>query len=145
MKDSRLAALRVVLGIVGITQVIFGLTELLVPAQFHQFVGYSQIPPWAIFTSRLGSVRFLALAFGIYLAIRDPRKHIAWIQVMIFVHAMDFLIAVCAWTSTLCPTIPFMRSAIPLWLPLLLVALLIVFYPKGNSKDAVSVAGKPEA
>jgi hypothetical protein len=135
VKDSRFLALRVVLGIVGIIKVVFGLTNLVIPTQFHEWVGYASIPPWAVFTARLGGVRFLVLGFGMYLAIQDPPRHRAWIQAMIFVHGMDFRIGLCAWTSTLCPTI-FVRSAIVLWLPLILMALLIVLYPREPKQSA---------
>lgn len=129
MLSWRLTALRIVLVLVGIIQIIFGLGNLLMPSQFNAAMGYSPIPPWTDFTSRFGGVRFLVMAFGMFLAFRDPRKHITWIQAMIFVQAVDFLIAL---FTLLSGALPFSQVGGALILPFLWTVLLIVFYPRAE-------------
>lgn len=141
MRNWKLTVLKVVLGIVGAIQVVFGLAYLFMPAQFNQALGFSPVLPWTDYMARIAGARFLALAFGMYLAFRDPRKHITWIQAMIFVQAVDFFAALYA---TLSGAAAFGQMASAIILPFLWAVLLTVFYPREAAKPH-EVVKAPEA
>ena len=119
--------LKVVVVLVGLIQVVFGLGNLLLPHQFNTMFGYSPVPPWTDFASRFAGVRYLALAVGMYLVLRDVRKHISWLKVMIFVQAVDCLASLYA---VLVEGVPLSVAGVAIILPATWTILLIVFYPR---------------
>src|SRR5258708_39285642 len=85
------SVLRVTLGAIGIVQLILGIIFLFAPAQFAAVIGLSVTPAWVPWMFAMFGARALGFAYGMFLALRQPEEHRAWIGAMIAVQAIDWI------------------------------------------------------
>lgn len=90
-KDRRLRALLLSIAFV---QLGFGLAFVLVPSFTVASVNLSPAPAWAGWLFAMMGARFLGYSVGMFVASRDPVRHLSWIWTMAGVQVVD-------WTSTI--------------------------------------------
>src|SRR5262249_48576028 len=78
--------------VIAAVQFILGLAYLFAPAPFQATLGLTHLPAWAGWPFGLLGARFLALGLGMLLVARNPAANRGWIQAMIFVQAVDWLV-----------------------------------------------------
>jgi hypothetical protein len=121
--------LRITLVVIGIVQIFFGLPFLVAPGLYGLALHLSHAPAWTEWFFTMSGARFLAMAYGMFLAARDPIKHKAWINAMIVVQALD-------WLGTMYSigtgAITLAQATDAPYLPLIFVAALLILYPRGS-------------
>lgn len=129
----KVSALRITLGAIGVVQVILGFIFLFAPGQFAAVLGLAAIPAWVPWMFAMFGARALGFAFGMFLAMRQPEEHRAWIGSMIVVQAID-------WVATIyfvlrgAVTLPQVSGAS--FLPIIFIFVLLTRYPRQTSKIA---------
>jgi hypothetical protein len=84
--------LRFSLRVIAVTQLFFGLVFLLPNSPLAGLLGLRPAAPdWANWLLAMMAARFLGYAVGMFAAARAPRQHLAWINTMIFVQAVDWI------------------------------------------------------
>lgn len=84
--------LRITLVIIGVFQLVLGLLFTCAPFAAADVFGLEpDAPAWAEWLFVMMGVRFLAFAYGMALAARNPGRHRAWIDAMIVVQAVDWI------------------------------------------------------
>ena len=123
--------LRITLGVVAVFQIALALVFLLVPGPFAAAVGLPEVPQWAYWMFAMFSARALGYGAGMVLAIRDPRKHRAWITTMVGVQAID-------WIATLvfigAGAITVAQASTAAFLPIVFIVLMLVTLPRDGSR-----------
>lgn len=122
--------LRIALVFIGVVQLVLGVVFALAPAQFSAMVGLAEAPKWVYWMFSFFSARALGFAYGMFLAARDPARHIHWIQAMIGVQAIDWL-ATMYFVLTGAVTLAQVSTAS--FLPLIFIGVLVIFYPRQQS------------
>ena len=123
--------LRVTAAVIAVSQFGLGLGYLLAPATFNGLLGLSVAPGWTAWPFAMLGARFLALGFGMILVVRDPVANRAWIQAMIVVQAIDWVMTV---GSLLAGTVTLGQVATAPFLPIVFIAGLVVGYPRQASR-----------
>lgn len=119
--------LRIALVFIGIVQVVLGVVFAFAPAGFGAMMDLAQAPAWTYWMFGMFSARAWGFAYGMFLAARDPERHIAWIQAMIGVQIVDWL-GTMYFVLTGVLTLAQVSSAS--FLPLIFIGMLVVFYPR---------------
>ncbi len=119
--------LQITLVFIGIVQVVLGAAFAFAPAQFGAMLGLTEAPTWTHWIFFMFSARALGFAFGMFLAARDPVRHVSWIQAMIGVQAIDWL-ATMYFVLTGAVTLTQVSTAS--FLPLIFIGMLVIFYPR---------------
>jgi hypothetical protein len=132
-------SLRVTLVIIGIVQVFFGLPFVVAPGLFSLLLHLPGAPAWTAWFFVMNGARFLALSYGMFLAARDPVKHVAWINAMIVVQILDWLGTM---YSILTGAITLAQAATASFLPVIFVVALLIWYPRAP-KGAKVQAPRP--
>jgi hypothetical protein len=132
---NRKVLLQISLIVVGIVQVFFGAAFTFMPAKFAGLLGLSAAPQWAYWMFSMFGARCFAFAYGMFLAARDPIKHVHWIQGMIAVQVIDWL-GTLFYLANGGVTLSQVSSASIL--PLIFIILLIVFYPREKKNSLTS-------
>jgi hypothetical protein len=123
--------LRITLAIIGVVQVFFGLPFVVAPGLYSVVLHLSSAPAWTTWFFVMNGARFLAMGYGMFLAARDPIKHIAWIQVMIGIQALDWLGTMyCLATGA----ISLAQATDAPFLPVVFIGALLLWYPRGSQK-----------
>ncbi len=112
--------LKATLIIIGVVQLVLGIV-FLVPGLFASTMGLEEAPGWVDWQFAMLGARFLGFAFGMFLASRDPRRHIAWIQAMIGIQAIDW-VGTIAYLTTGAVTITQVTTAA--FLPIVFIVIL---------------------
>ncbi|HEX9037477.1 MAG TPA: hypothetical protein VF808_10855 [Ktedonobacterales bacterium] len=120
--------LRITLVVIGIVQIFFGLPFLVAPGLYSVMLSLSSAPAWTSWFFVMSGARFLGMAYGMFLAARDPVKHVAWINAMIAVQAFDWLGTI---YSIATGAITFAQATDAPFLPLIFIAALLIWYPRG--------------
>ena len=124
-------SLRVTLVVIGIVQVFFGLPFVVAPGLFSLALHLPSAPAWTTWFFVMNGARFLAMAYGMFLAARDPIKHVAWINAMIVVQVLDWLGTM---YSILTGAITLTQAATASFLPVIFVIALLIWYPRTSKK-----------
>jgi len=82
-------ALKIVLYIVGVSQLVLGALLLFVPDVFVAWMGLSHTGTDIHYLFGMLSARFLAYGVGMFYIARDPMKNVFWIQNMIAIQVID--------------------------------------------------------
>ena len=127
----KVSALRITLGAIGIVQLILGVVFLFMPSQFATVLGLAVIPAWVPWMFAMFGARALGFAYGMFLAMRQPEQHRAWIGSMIVVQAIDW-IATIYFVLQGAVTLPQVSGAS--FLPILFILVLVTRYPRQNAK-----------
>ena len=122
--------LQITLAFIGVVQVVLGVVFVLAPAQFGAMLGLAAAPTWVYWMFGMFSARALGFAYGMFLAARDPARHIHWIQAMIGVQLIDWL-ATMYFVLTGAVTLAQVSTAS--FLPLIFIAMLVICYPRQPS------------
>ncbi len=83
--------LKLTLRFIGVVQIVLGLIFILVPEQFAQASNLETIPSWVLWVFTMMGARFIGYGIGMFVAARNPRQHLLWIDTMIFIQAIDWL------------------------------------------------------
>jgi 4-hydroxybenzoate polyprenyltransferase len=54
-------------------------------------VGFEDAPSWVNWLFAMLGARALGFAYGMFVAARDPRRHVTWIRAMIGIQAIDWI------------------------------------------------------
>jgi hypothetical protein len=119
--------LRITLVVIGIVQVFFGLPFVVAPGLYNLVLHLPTAPAWTNWFFVMSGARFLAMAYGMFLAARDPVKHVGWINAMIAVQALDWLGTMYAIRTG---AISFAQATDAPFLPLIFIAALVIWYPR---------------
>ncbi len=132
MKTQTVSSLlRYMLGFIGVVQVFFGLVFIFAPVQFANLVGLPEAPSWALWIFTMFGARALGFGYGMFVAMRDPQRHAAWIQSMIAVQVVD-------WLGTayflLNGSMTLMQVSTAAFLPIIFVVTLVMRYPRRDTR-----------
>src|SRR5579859_5475609 len=119
--------LRITLVVIGIVQVFFGLPFVAAPGLYSLVLHLPNAPAWTSWFFVMSGARFLGMAYGMFLAARDPVKHVAWINAMIAIQALDWLGTIYAIGTG---AISFAQATDAPFLPLIFIAALLIWYPR---------------
>lgn len=134
---NRQTVLRVTALLAGVVQLLLGLGYLFAPREFNESLGLGGLPEWAGWPLGLLGARFIALGFGMLLVYRAPVANRHWIQVMIVVQTVDWLVVV---TYLAAGTLHLSEVATAPFLPLIFVAGLVAGYPRSAATPAAAEA-----
>ena len=129
--------LQITLVFIGVVQLVLGAVFALAPTQFSSMLGLAAAPAWVYWMLWMFSARALGFAYGMFLAARDPVRHIHWIQAMIGVQAIDWL-ATMYFVLTGAVTLAQVSTAS--FLPLIFIGLLVIFYPRQQSNTLTTLS-----
>ncbi|MFC9893999.1 hypothetical protein ACFVMC_09920 [Nocardia sp. NPDC127579] len=88
-------SLRVILMVIAVSQLVLGVLFLAAPTLVRNIFQFETAEPgWTDWLMVMMGGRFLGFAYGMYLAARDPSRHVAWINAMIVVQAVDWIATV---------------------------------------------------
>jgi hypothetical protein len=120
--------LSVLLRLVGVSQLAFGALFVLAPTRAGDVLGLGAAAPgWASWLLVMLGARFLGFALGMFLAARDPARHVGWIDAMILVQVLDWLATLAFLAGGALP-LPNVASAVVL--PVVFVAGLVLWHPR---------------
>jgi hypothetical protein len=123
--------LRITLIIIGVVQMFFGLPFVVAPGLYSVILHLSSAPSWTTWFFVMSGARFLAMGYGMFLAARDPIKHVAWINAMIGVQALDWLGTM---YCLMIGAITLAQATDAPYLPILFISALLIWYPRGTAK-----------
>ena len=126
----KVSVLQIMLGAIGVVQVILGIIFLFAPAQFATVLGLAVIPAWVPWMFAMFGARALGFAYGMFLAMRRPEENRAWIGAMIAVQAIDW-IATIYFVLQGVVTLPQVSGAA--FLPIIFIIVLVTRYPRQNT------------
>jgi hypothetical protein len=129
-------SLRLMLRFIGVVQLFFGIVFTLAPTAAATVLGLRpSAPGWVNWLFIMMGARFLGYGFGMFVAARDPRANLAWINTMIVVQIAD-------WISTIGYLLVHdvsLRSVAPAAiLPVVFVAGLWRWHPRRLTHDATA-------
>jgi hypothetical protein len=133
--------LQIVLAFIGVVQLVLGVVFALAPAQFGAVLGLTAAPTWVYWMFGMLSARALGFAYGMFLAARDPERHIGWIQAMIGVQAIDWLATM---YFVLAGAVTLAQVTTASFLPLVFIGLLVGFYPRQQSAALTSLGSRSQ-
>ncbi len=91
---AQYARVRFTCRFIAVVQFGFGAVFLFAPAATARLFGFPPAPGWSDWLLGMMAARFIGYGFGLLLAARNPYEHRAWIQTMIFVQAIDWILTV---------------------------------------------------
>ena len=80
------------LWLIAVVQFILGAAFLAVPEQAAHVLGLSPAPSWVNWLFGMMAARFLGFGYGMLVAARDPVAARPWIQAMIAIQVIDWLV-----------------------------------------------------
>ncbi|MFV1969908.1 MAG: hypothetical protein ACC683_02760 [Acidimicrobiia bacterium] len=128
--------LRSTLIVIGIVQLVLGIV-FLVPGLFASTMGLNEAPGWVNWLFAMFGARALALAYGMFLAARNPGRHVAWVQAMVGIQAIDW-IATIAYLAAGTVTLAQVTTAV--FLPLVFIAILGRYLARERGVEPVGQA-----
>jgi len=123
--------LKPTLVVIGIMQLVLGVA-FLVPGLFASTVGLETAPGWVDWLFAMFGARALGFAYGMFLAARNPGRHVAWIRAMIGIQAIDW-IATLAYLIAGAVTIAQVTTAA--FLPVIFIAILSRYSLQAETPD----------
>jgi len=133
----KVSVLRVTLGAIGAVQLILGLVFLFIPAQFASIVHLAAVPGWVPWMFAMFSARAFGFAYGMFLAMRQPEAHRAWIVSMILVQAVDWIVTVYFLLQG-AVTLPQVSTAS--FLPIIFIGVLVARFPHADSQTLATTS-----
>lgn len=86
--------LNATLWFIAIIQFVLGLAFLAVPEQAAAHLGLSAAPGWTNWLFGMMAARFLGFGYGMLMAQRRPEQAGPWLQAMLVIQALDWLVTV---------------------------------------------------
>jgi hypothetical protein len=130
--------LRICLYAIGTSQFLLGAGFLLVPRAIEGLFDLGPAaPPWANWLVAMLGARFLGYAAGMFVTASRPDRHLAWINTMIGIQAVD-------WVATLVFLISgelrLAQIGVAAVLPVLFIAALLWWHPRRIVLEAATDA-----
>jgi hypothetical protein len=130
--------LRISLYAIGVSQLLLGAAFLLLPGIIEGLFDLRPgAPAWANWLIAMLGARFLGYAAGLFVAARQPERHLAWINTMIGIQVIDW-IATVAYLAR--GELRLAQVGIAAALPLFFVGVLLWWHPRRLSRNAASDA-----
>ena len=118
--------------VIAAVQFGFGLAYLFAPVPFQAALGLTHLPTWTGWPFGMLGARFLVLGFGMLLVVRNPTANRGWIQAMIGVQAVDWLVVV---ISLLRGVVTLTQVAAAPYLPIVFIVCLLIAYPRNRTQS----------
>lgn len=80
-----------VIVLIAIVQLVLGIVFVLFPHSFPNLLGLTPAPGWTDWIFAQFGARALGFAYGMWLVLRDARRHAGWMKAMIAVQAIDWI------------------------------------------------------
>lgn len=128
--------LRRTLIIIGIVQLVLG-GIFLIPGLFQQMIGLDEAPEWVNWIFAMLGARALGFAYGMFVAAREPARHMAWIRAMIGVQAIDWVGTIAYLVSG---TVTLAQVTTAAFLPIVFIAILIRHVPRSGQSHLIADA-----
>jgi hypothetical protein len=128
--------------VIAVVQFGFGLAYLFAPAPFQAALGLTHLPVWTGWPFGMLGARFLALGFGMLLVVRNPTANRGWIQAMIVVQAVDWLVVVIA---LLRGVVTLAQVATAPYLPIVFIVCLLIAYPRKSTESVPAYTKRAES
>lgn len=120
--------LRITLVVIGTFQLVVGAALLVAPGAAAALVGLTPpAPPWVDWLLAMSGVRFLGYAYGMFVAARRPAQSTTWIDTMIVIQAVDWLVTLVFLARG---DLTLAQVGTVAVLPVLFVAALIIWHPR---------------
>jgi hypothetical protein len=118
--------LKVVMIVWSVIAILFGLGFVFAPGQLCSMFGFENPAPYVPYFLALLGIAYIVVGFFVIVAVRNPLKHIMWVQLAI---AWSILDAVSALSYMIKGNVSFSQAGmVPILNGVLTVAFLI-FYP----------------
>ena len=126
--------LRVTLIVIGVFQVFFGVVFLVAPSVAAAVLHLgTPAPPWVTWLLAMMAARFLGFGYGMFLAARDPHRHVAWIDAMVVIQAVDWIATLTVLATGVLTLAQVTTAAVA---PPLFIAALLVLHPRRRGSAA---------
>jgi hypothetical protein len=126
--------MRFTLRVIGIFQLVLGALFLVVPGPAADLFGLTPpAPTWATWLFAMMGARFLGYGYGMFVAARDPARHVAWIDTMIVIQAIDW-VATVGWLAA--GELSLRQVSTASFMPLLFIAGLLWWHPRRRASVA---------
>ncbi len=127
-------SLKVVMIIWAVIAILVGLAYIFLPSQLGEMGGFEKGPAWVVYILALLGICYIATgAFVIVAAVRDPLKHIMWVQ---FAIAVAILIVVVAVSSIMRGLVTFSQEGGPLIINAVFAVTFLALYPWRAAKGS---------
>ena len=120
---------------IAFVQFGFGCAYLFAPAPFQAALGLTHLPAWTGWPFGMMGGRFIAFGFGMLLVFRNPMANRGWIQAMILVQAIDWLVTI---FNVVGGTVALAQVATASFLPIVFIVCLLVAYPRASDEIAIA-------
>ena len=112
----------------GVVQLVFGVLFTFTPTAAGGVLGLEPVaPPWAQWLFVMMGARFLGYGVGMFVAARDPGRHLTWIDTMIGIQVIDFVATIGFLAAG---DLPFAHVTSAVVLPVVFVAGLLWWHPR---------------
>jgi hypothetical protein len=125
--------LSVLLGLIGIAQLVLGICLLFIPQAFAAWMGLSPTGTDINYLFGMLAARFLAYGAGMFVIARDPAANTFWITNMTIIQAIDLGVGL---FYTLNGSLTLKASGFPMFNAALFTLLLLLWKPKTASVRA---------
>jgi hypothetical protein len=125
--------LKVLLGVIGVVQIVLGLGFLLAPAVFMETMGFSAPAADNNYMFGMLAARFLAYGLGMFVVARAPEANRFWIQNMIGIQVIDLAVGL-FYTAT--GTVSLVNAVFPMFNATVFIVLLWLWQPRDSSRLA---------
>jgi hypothetical protein len=125
--------LSILLTLIGIAQLVLGISLLLIPQPFAAWMGLSPTGADINYLFGMLAARFIAYGIGMFFIAREPARHPFWINNMILIQAVDLAVGL---FYTLNGTLTLKVSAFPMFNAAIFTLLLLLWRPKGQEGKA---------
>ena len=127
----------VTLRIIAIVQAVLGIAFLLLPELSAKSLGLAPAPGWTNWLFGMMAARFLAFAYGMWLASNqldgNPSASVAWIKAMVGVQAIDWCVTLLyLWRGDV--TLSQVTTAA--FLPIIFIIILVRGLPRNATSNA---------
>jgi len=126
--------LRITLAVIGVFQLVLGALFLFTPSGSAHVMGLGQAaPPWANWLLGMMAGRFLGYAYGMFAASRAPRIHVHWINAMIGIQVVDWIVTL---RVLLDGGLTLQQVSTASFAPVIFIAALLWFHPRRLAIEA---------
>lgn len=127
---------RGVIVLILIVQLVLGVVFTFAPQAFAHLLGLPPAPAWTDWMFAQFGARALGFAYGMRLALRDPRANAGWLRAMVLVQAIDWLGTLAALFAG---KVTWLQTSTAPFLPVLFVVVLVLELRRQATTPAVRV------
>ncbi len=130
--------LQITLVVIGVFQLVLGVLFVAAPAfAASMFDLTPAAPDWANWLFAMMGARFGGFAYGMFVAARDPRRHVGWIDAMIGIQLVDWVATIGA---LIAGSVTLGQVTTASFMPVVFIAALVWFHPRRRAAAAVPSA-----